>query len=334
MAFPNGQSYLYSQPTSPQSVLVRTSIVPVVEIISAPANITNSLQATFVVRVLDRDFGTELYVANLYYKLDSAPAYTTLGDNRQISISVGEGSHSMSFTADMNGTPPTTPLPPYTWTVDTARPTIVAISPFDGATHINISPTITVEFSENMKSSVTAAALSISPSVAGSWAGSGNIFTFSATENLAYNSDYTITVASQASDLGGNLILQGGSATFRTVQESNQLPSPPNFSGLYVPTASSSTAPRFVFNVPADLDNDALHFTVEIASNDSFTSGFLTYNTINNPNSFIHYSTEGIKTFPFPGNGVASGGGKVVFKTPVSLADGRYWYRFFSDDRR
>ena len=332
MSFPNTEPYVYGTSSEIQDMVVSSSIVPSIEMVSAPVAVTNSLQATFVVRVYDATLAMTLVSANLFYKLDGAGTYTPLGTARQVSFPVTAGAHEIIFTAELDGEY-STPMQ-FSWTVDTIRPAIVNIQPVDGTNQVNINPLISVEFSENMDSSSTIAALSFTPNIAGTWSGSGNIFTFVLDNDLAYEQTYLLEIANTAEDLAGNTILSAGAAQFSTIEETNQLPNPPNFNGLFVPTSTSSKNIIIPFNVPTDSDDDALHFVAEIATNNTFTSGLTTYNTINNPIMFTYYDGSGNKVGSFPGMGVSPGTGKVVFNPNLELTNGQYWVRFFTDDRR
>lgn len=333
MSFPNTESYVYSLPSSEQSLFISTTIIPAIEIVSMPAAVTNSLQAGFDIRVYNSASGATLTTANLFYKLDDVSTYTSLGTSRQLTLPVIEGVHEIFFVAEINGTYSLAPAQ-YSWTVDTTRPFIVNIQPEDGTTQVNTSPTILVEFSENMNTTATIAALSLTPFVSGDWSGTGSIFTFIPTTGLAHNQSYTIEIAATATDLAGNTILAPNSAQFVTIQSPNQPPDPPNFVNLFNPTHTSSKNIIFKFNVPLDANSDALHFSAEVATNSTFTNNLQTFSTISNPEMFIYYNEQGNKVGSFPSIGVPPGVGKVIFNPRTEYANGQYWVRFFANDRR
>ena len=104
---------------------------------------------------------------------------------------------------------------------DTTRPTIVSVSPADGAQDVPASTTISVAFSEPMDRPSTEAAFSLSvgtttPSVAGAFAWGGNTMTFTPNGDLATTSPHTASIDTQARDLSGNSIASTYSWSFTT----------------------------------------------------------------------------------------------------------------------
>jgi len=332
MAFPNQETFLYTTSSELQAVLVRTVVVPLIELEQTPASITNSLQAHFLVRVLDSVLLTDLPLANLYYHFGFSGSYIPLGAGRELNAPVPAGDNEITFTAELNGTYVDIPVS-FNWIVDTTRPTVVTTQPTNNASNININPTLLVNFSENMRASETISSVTISPPVNGTWSVTNNVLSFNSTSPLSYGQAYSVTIGTGAQDLAGNNLATPYTFNFATNNVGNQPPDAPNFDGLFVPIRTSDPKPMLSFNVPFDVDNDALHFIVEISTNSSFSSGILTYNTINHPTFFAYYNNS-IKTEPFPISGVPANTGQVVFKTPVALANGQYWLRVFADDRR
>lgn len=323
----------YSEASDIQSIAVSSVIVPVVQIIQAPPSFTNLTQTNFVLQVVDSISLSSLPTANLYYRLGVSGTLVPLGVERVVSLVAVSGLNEIIFTAEFDGVPSASSLT-YTWTVDAVPPSVVVTQPLHGAEGISISPNIRIEFSENMNIAGTIAAININPAISGSWSGNNNVFTFALTHPLAYDQVYSITVGTGAQDLAGNSLSAPHSFSFATSQTGNQMPDPPNFDGIFVPNKISHNFPMVAFNVPNDVDSDALHFVAEIATNESFSSGLLSYNTVSHPQMFAYYNSLGNKTEPFPTNGVPANTGQVVFKTPVALPNGQYWFRFFADDRR
>ena len=332
MAFPNQEIFLYTEPSDMQSALVRTVIVPLIELEQTPDPNTNSLQAHFLVKVLDNILMTELPLANLYYKFDFSSSYVSLGAARELDAPVPVGNNEITFTAELNGVYVEFPVS-FNWIVDTTRPTITATEPTNNAFETSINPAITISFSEAMSETATVPAITTSPNIAGTWSVADNVLSLSPASPLAYGQAYSITIGTGAQDLAGNNLASPFTFNFTTNQVGNQPPEAPTFNGLFIPAKTSTSKPMFMFNVPSDVDNDALHFVVEVATNSTFSSGLLTYNTINHPSFFTYYNNS-IKTEPFPISGVPANTGQVVFKVPVTLANGQYWFRAFADDRR
>ncbi len=80
---------------------------------------------------------------------------------------------------------------------------------------------------------------------------------------------------------------------------------------------SSSSEQTFSFSAPVDLDDDSLHFKVEIAKDSDFSSQIA-----GSPFESWVDSTGFNRMLP-----VAAGGGDVSFTPPDSLPDGRYFWR-------
>lgn len=325
--------YAYSVPSAVYELIVDSNVAPSIEIISSPSAITNSLQANFTINVYHSVSSNPLVNANLFFKIDNAVTYTALGTARELIIQMTAGIHEIFFTAESNGIFSEAPIQ-YSWTVDTISPSVTNIQPANGMVQVSVNPSIVVEFSENMDPINTIAALSIEPAVAGVWNASGNLFTFVPTVGLAYDQSYIIRVADTAKDLAGNSILAPSVAQFATIQGTNNPPFPPNFTGRFVPAHTSAKNLIIPFNVPTDVNGDALHFIAEIATNATFTNNLQTYNTINHADLFIYYDRLGNKIGNFPSMGVAPGMGQVIFNPRLNLSNGQYWVRFFADDRR
>jgi hypothetical protein len=100
---------------------------------------------------------------------------------------------------------------------DRVAPTVVSTVPGSLGTQVGHSGPITVTFSEPMAmSSMTAAAFTFSPAVAGTLSYTGNTATFTPTTPLAANTTYTATVSTAVEDRAGNNLLAPYSWTFTT----------------------------------------------------------------------------------------------------------------------
>ena len=87
-------------------------------------------------------------------------------------------------------------------TVDIAPPTITGRSPTGSS--VSVDSSITIDFSESMDTTSAENAFSISPTVPGSFSWTGDTMTFDPTTNLAYNTEYTVTIDGTARDSVGN----------------------------------------------------------------------------------------------------------------------------------
>ena len=102
-------------------------------------------------------------------------------------------------------------------TNDRSAPTVVSTVPGSLATQVGLSSPITVTFSEQMAmSSMTAAAFTFNPTIAGTLSYSGNTATFTPTVPLAANTSYTATVSTAVEDRAGNNLVSPYAWTFTT----------------------------------------------------------------------------------------------------------------------
>jgi len=110
---------------------------------------------------------------------------------------------------------------------DTTIPSIVSTSPANGATAIAVTTAVTCTFSEAMNAStindasfllvsVTSAATT---TVAGNvtYDGSSNVASFTPNSPLEYNTNYTATITTDATDAAGNVISASFSWSFATM---------------------------------------------------------------------------------------------------------------------
>ena len=89
---------------------------------------------------------------------------------------------------------------------DDLAPTVSSNDPLDLASDISVTTTISVTFDEAMNTAATQNAFSLSPLAAGSfaWSVGNTVLTFTPASDLAYETLYTATVGTGATDLAGN----------------------------------------------------------------------------------------------------------------------------------
>lgn len=104
---------------------------------------------------------------------------------------------------------------------DTTNPTIVSITPSDGAENVAITAAITISFSETLDaSSVTSASLSLrngTSVVDGAISISDQEVTFNPTDDLEYATTYTLTVGAVITDEAGNGLSGSVTTSFTTI---------------------------------------------------------------------------------------------------------------------
>jgi hypothetical protein len=133
---------------------------------------------------------------------------------------------ALAFVA-CNSTPPTPPAPPAPPSppapTDTAAPTIVSISPNNGAIGVAKDVVIKVKFSEPMNHSVTELAYQSGdmPSVAFSWSADGSELSIDPVGDLTYTAVgklYEFKIKNNATDLAGNALTEVTS-NFKTFKQ-------------------------------------------------------------------------------------------------------------------
>lgn len=114
-----------------------------------------------------------------------------------------------------------------------------------------------------------------------------------------------------------NRIEGQGYDIFARVDRFNFAPAAPGLSSPQNNSTITTAKPALTFTVPADDNNDPLHFEVEISHNSSFTSPITgrPFESKNNPCGFS------------PTPPLASGTGTCSFTMPTALTNGDYWWR-------
>jgi hypothetical protein len=343
--------FIYGEKSQPATgLLLDEAHIPVIvwgqEPDGLPYKNSKSLQPRFFMQVTQNNQPAPTAV--LYYRYyalpapQSLPGYVyvgTVGTGRYLpAFTVIEGTYRMEVTATLPGVSPA--VDHYDWTVDVTSPTIEYIQPINNSESIGVTAQVQIRFSENMRSApiLSGNAITITPAVVGAWAGANRDFTFTPSSPMVYNTLYEIRVSTAAQDLAGNGLSSAVLSVFRTTPKLNVKPDAPTFNNTINVTSTSSGRPRLVFNVPNDDDNDNLHFVVDVSSTQDFSGdGYSrTYNSVDHPAAFTHFTPNGTKTAPFPANGVLPNSGKVVFKIPATdeLQSRKYWLRVFANDLR
>jgi len=138
-----------------------------------------------------------------------------------------------------------------------------------------------------------------------------------ATANIFNNTTLTVTPVA-----AGNAEItvmandgKGGTGSTRFMMKINQAPSAPRLSSPSANTFVNNTTPELIFNVPADANNDLLHFKVEIDDDGNFA--VVTQS---------HESKSGAIGFK-PKPPVLQSSGQDTFTVQSALEDGDWWWR-------
>jgi len=215
------------------------------------------------------------------------------------------------------------PASPFHFTVDTTPPFTSNHFPAKGAVDVATNTLIRVQI-QDLLSGVNAASLilkingvPVTPSLTGT---PGN-YTLSYQPATPFPNSSVVTVTLDASDQVGNLMTTD-TFQFTIVTELNQPPAAPVLvtpvNNAYFPT----TPTQLNWNIPADANNDLLHFIVELSS----TSDFLAHL----PGSPFRSRVNPANFSPVPP--VTAGSGTAQLTLTENLNEGSYYWRVSAED--
>jgi hypothetical protein len=174
------------------------------------------------------------------------------------------------------------------FTIDSVRPTVLSVSPSNGATAVLASAEVTMGFSETMSREAVQSAfhLSASPGVAGSfaWSGDSRVVTFEPSAPLERGITYLITLDATAADSAGNhlasaftskfSVIPGGfvlrlKANDATLKSGDYVPARPTFKAAITNDVAiqSSTVKMY-------LDGAAVSPTIVMTSDNDLTASY------------------------------------------------------------
>ena len=214
-----------------------------------------------------------------------------ISDEYKNSIGVSLGKFEGGFITTLNGTD---------YAAYHSPPTIANSFPASNATDISITTNIEVAFSSPMNKSATEDAFSITPSVSGtkSWKDAFTLI-FDPSENLADNTEYTVTISDVAEDLADNPFF---TTLFSFTTETGDITPPP--------------APINLTVTPSDWTNSNL-FTIDWTNPDDPSGIDKAYYKLG---SLPTHPTDGIYTTSKPFSATATSEGEQVIY--VWLTDG------------
>ena len=101
-------------------------------------------------------------------------------------------------------------------------------TPSDGASGVAIDTVVTVTFNKSMDRTSTEAAFSITPSVSGAitWTDDDKTLTFTPAANLSPGVEYTVSIASSATDTGGHKLDSNKNGTGGEPEDTYTFPLP------------------------------------------------------------------------------------------------------------
>jgi len=176
---------------------------------------------------------------SVYYDLSTIPGGYNVSYTHEAGFDDGDEVTCRIVAEDISGN-----VLDFTWsfTVDISAPSIVSVSPPDGAENLPLNTTISATFSEQMNKTSVEQAFSISPGVNGSFSWNGNTTIFTPASQLE-NITYTITINTGAKDLAGNSLANNYSWSFTAgtgipPEHSNECPAVGGYTSDTTPTIS------------------------------------------------------------------------------------------------
>ncbi len=139
---------------------------------------------------------------------------------------------------------------------DDTPPSVSSTSPVGGSDNVTIETNISVTFNESITASDPDDTIEISPSVDGSADISGNTITFTPSDNLAYETTYTLKVTTAVEDLAGNSLEEDFEWEFTTEEEPDNT----------APEVSSISPTDGATDVPITIDEITVSFNEDMNS--------------------------------------------------------------------
>jgi hypothetical protein len=187
---------------------------------------------------------------------------------------------------------------PYSFSFDTkdlTPPEIISTSPDDNAEDVSITTTISITFSEEMDhQSVEDAIMTTLYYETPSW--SGNTITLTPTTDLAYITEYSITISTSAMDVSDNYLTDSYSFTFTTEDEDTEPPEPVN----HAPTVSVSSPNSdiaddsfTIYWTASDSDEDILSISIYYDIDKNSDNGMIQLSSgLSNSGNYIWDTTD------------------------------------------
>jgi hypothetical protein len=187
---------------------------------------------------------------------------------------------------------------PYSFSFDTkdlTPPEIISTSPSDNAEEVSITTTISITFSEEMdKLSVEDAIMTSLYYETPSW--SGNTITLTPTTDLAYLSEYSITISTSAKDVSENYLSDSYSFSFTTEEEETEPPEPVNHAPIVSVSSPNSDIADDSFTIywtASDSDEDVLSISLYYDIDKNSENGMIMISSgLSNSGNYIWDTTD------------------------------------------
>jgi Bacterial Ig-like domain len=188
-------------------------------------------------------------------------------------------------------------------TVDNVPPTVISVSPANGAASVAVTSPVNITFSEAMNAATITAAGNITVKTATltnvtgtvTYNAATNVATFTPSGSLAFGTGYTVTVTTGVKDLAGNAMTSPFTSTFTTAAAPDT--TPPTVTST-VPTDGAtnvaiSTTVTATFSEAMDSASVATGgaFTLKATVAGTPVTGTVTYNTVTHIATFTPSSS-------------------------------------------
>lgn len=170
--------------------------------VDAGPDVYSSLQFTQDATVTDTGSG----IGSLSWSLTSGPGLIIFGDPSAEDTTIRAASTGSTYYIRLTATDNAgnSAYDEFVLEWDSLAPTVTSVSPT--GENKSIASAISISFSEEMNTTAVENAFAISPTVTGTFSWSGNTLTFTPASNLSYETEYAITIATDAKDLMGNTL--------------------------------------------------------------------------------------------------------------------------------
>jgi hypothetical protein len=190
----------YESAPSTEDTLTMVDTTP--PVVDAGLDVYANLQFTQDATVTDTGSGID----SLSWSLTSGPGLIIFGDPSAEDTTIRAASTGSTYYIRLTATDNAgnSAWDEFVLEWDSKLPTITGVSPTEE--NKSIASAISISFSEEMNTTSVESAFTITPAVTGTFSWSGNTMTFTPTSDLAYETEYDITIATGAKDLMGNTL--------------------------------------------------------------------------------------------------------------------------------
>ncbi|MBN2093732.1 Ig-like domain-containing protein [candidate division KSB1 bacterium] len=209
--------------------------------------------------------------------------------------------------------------------IDITKPMTTDHRPARNATQIPTTTDISVQLKDSL-SGIDSASIVLkvnSKVVKFDISGTSTNYKISYKPSTAFGYEQKVNVSIEAKDRAGNK-MDTDAYSFTTSKNANVAPAVPTLASPTNNGFLNNVLPQLTWQVPDDANGDSLHFRVEIATNEQFTT-----HIYGSP-----FESRSIKTGFTPSPPVKAGDGNSQFTLSTNLVEGSYWWRVAAWDKK